>query len=237
VQQLRERCEARLLHPGLLRLGGQHRLALPGLHLGLRRRGLPLDPQPLADEQGPDAITLYGRDFIRDTFFAAKDAADDAGGHSYEIRAWFFAGKYPDGTTILAAPGTSVGSQLGWSRLEAPEAFNLNTRNVIKTVANTHFPDKSYLAIDNDNDGSILPTIGRPDGVNNWPDAWNNHGRDGYTVSFADGHASFVKTGAGMVRMYLDAHDEPPVNYQNVSPYRQRSVVHRGVSIPEYFEP
>lgn len=191
----------------------------------------------LSDELGTDATTLYARDFIRDTFFAARDRDDYEGGHSYEIRAWFYAGKYPDGTVILAGSGTSVGSQLGWSRAEIPEAYGLQTTNVIKRVSNVQFPDRCYLAIDNDNDQSIIPAFGRPDGINNWPDPWNNHGALGYNVSFVDGHAAFFKSDAKLIKMYMETYDQPPANYQNVSAYRQRNVTHQGVSIPEYFLP
>lgn len=191
----------------------------------------------MSDEFGVDAVTLYGRDFIRDTFLAARDKDDDAGGHSYEIRGWFYAGKYPDGTVVCAPAGASVGSQLGWSIADAPETFDILTRNVAKTAVNTQFPDRTYLAIDNDNDQSILPTIGRPDGINNWPDKWNNHGAAGYNISFVDGHAAFFKSDAGMIKMYLDTHDEPPSNYQNVSPYRQRSFTWQSFTIPEYYQP
>ncbi|MFN7020907.1 MAG: type II secretion system protein [Phycisphaerales bacterium] len=191
----------------------------------------------MSQEYGLDAISLYGRDFLRDTFFAARDRADSDGGHSYEIRAWFFAGKYPDGTAFATPPNVSVGHQLGWSRSDAPEAYGLFTTNVLKKLANVQFPDRCYLAIDNDNDQSVVPGIGRPDGINNWPDPWNNHGAEGYNIGFADGHARFYKTGAGLVRMYLDTYDEPPSNYQIVSPYRQRQTTHLGVSIPEYYLP
>jgi prepilin-type N-terminal cleavage/methylation domain-containing protein/prepilin-type processing-associated H-X9-DG protein len=191
----------------------------------------------LSEDLGSDATALYSRDFLRDTFFAARDRDDSSGGHSYEIRGWFYAGKYLDGTVIYAPPTSSVGDQLGWSREDAPELFDLQTRNVVKTAARVLFPDKCYLAIDNDNDQSVIPGIGRPDGINNWPDAWNNHGKEGYNISFVDGHAAFYKSDAKLVRMYLDTYDEPPSNYQNVSPYRQRSFSHQGVSLPEYFQP
>jgi prepilin-type N-terminal cleavage/methylation domain-containing protein/prepilin-type processing-associated H-X9-DG protein len=191
----------------------------------------------LSQEQGPDAITLYTRDFIRDTFFAARDRDDRAGGHSYEIRGWFFAGKYLDGTVIYAPPPVTVGDQLGWGREEAPDLFGLQSTNVIKRASNVPFPDRCYLAVDNDNDGSIIPGIGRADGVNNWPDPWNNHRAEGYNISFVDGHASFFRADQRLVRMYFDSYDEPPGNYQNVSPYRQRTFPHLGASLPEYFLP
>ncbi len=185
-----------------------------------------------------DAQALYGRDFIRDTFFAARDKDDDSGGHSYEVRAWFTAGKYLDGTLLYAPPTLSVGQQLGWSANDA-QAGALFTRNILKTQSKVNFPSTCYLFIDNDNDQSIVPGIGRPDGINNWPDPWNNHGKDGYHISYVDGHAGFTKADAtgALVKVYLDSYDEPPSNYQNVSPYRQRSVSTPIGSLPEYFKP
>lgn len=191
----------------------------------------------LSDELGSDVFDLYGRDFIRDTFWAGRDRFDSEGGHSYEIRAWFTAGKYLDGRIILVPPPATVGDQLGWNRAQVPGAFGLQTRNLLKKHANVTFPDRCYLFIDNDNDQSILPSVGRPDGINNWPDPWNNHGTEGYNISFVDGHARFFRADDKLVRMYLDSWDEPPPNYQNVSPYRQNNISHMGQTIPEYYLP
>jgi prepilin-type N-terminal cleavage/methylation domain-containing protein/prepilin-type processing-associated H-X9-DG protein len=190
----------------------------------------------LSQEQGNDVLQTYGRDFIRDTFWAARDKADDAGGHSYEIRAWFTAGKYLDGKVVLTPPNVSIGQQLAWRREDVPGVFELFSRNVLKTHTQVTFPDRVMLAIDNDQDESRFPGLGRPDGINNYPDPWNNHGKDGYNVSYVDGHAKFVRAGEGMIRMYLDTWDEPPTNYTLVSPYRQRAMTWQGASIPEYFE-
>jgi prepilin-type N-terminal cleavage/methylation domain-containing protein len=199
----------------------------------------------LTQDLGSDASSLYGRDFIRDTFFPAKDKDDDAGGHSYEVRAWFTAGKYLDGQLFYTPASTSVADQLGWSyQKDNPNdpmygASQLVTRNVLKTVPKVLFPDKCYLFVDNDNDQSIVPGIGRPDGINNWPDPWNNHGTEGYHISYTDGHAAFAKADAtgSLIRIYLDSYDEPPTNYQNVSPYRQTSVGTPVGSVPAYFKP
>ncbi len=191
----------------------------------------------LSDDQGSEVQDVYGRDFIRDTYWAGRDRFDDQGGHSYEIRAWFTAGKYLDGRPIVVPPPVTVGDQLGWNRDQMPIVFTLQTRNLLKKQSNVTFPDRCYLIIDNDNDQSILPSVGRPDGINNWPDPWNNHGTQGYNISFADGHAAFFKANASLVKMYLESYDEPPQNYQDQSPYRQRSITYLGQSIPEYYLP
>ena len=39
------------------------------------------------------------------------------------------------------------------------------------------------------------------------------------------------------MKVYLDSYGEPPSNYQNVSPYRQRSVSMPIGALPEYFKP
>lgn len=194
-------------------------------------------PSPNLSDEDPDVLALYGRDFVRDTFWAARDKDDDRGGHSYEIRAWFYAGKYPDGTVIYTPPGISIGDQLQWRRQDLPELFNLDSRNVLKTQVKVNFPDRCYLAIDNDNDQSAFPNVGRPDGINNYPDPWNNHGTKGYNVAFVDGHASFQKTGEPLIKMYLDTYEQPPTNYQQVSRYRQRTYNTGTATIPEYYLP
>jgi len=191
----------------------------------------------LSDDSGEPVDQIYGRDFIRDTYWAARDRSDTTGGHSYEVRAWFFAAKYPDGTVHYIPPGVSIGDQLGWNRQDLPEVFNVDSRNELKTHAKVLFPDRCYLVVDSDQDESQFPTIGRPDGINNYPDPWNNHGKDGYNVSFCDGHARFVTPGEDMIRMYLDSHDEPPSNFMRVSPYRQRTFSVPGASLPEWYLP
>lgn len=189
----------------------------------------------LSEEFGDDVLRTYGRDFQSDHFWTARDKADNTGGHSYEVRAWFFAGRYLDGQIVFGE--SSVGDQLGWSQRDVPDIFGPPTRNVVKTNRSVQFPDRTYLIVDNDFDESPLaPQKGRADGINNWPDPWNNHGIDGYNVGYVDGHASFVKRGPGMIKMYLDTLDEPPRNFREVSQYNSRPFTHKGVSIPEYFE-
>lgn len=190
----------------------------------------------LSDEAGEDVSATYGREFIRDTFWAARDRNDDAGGHSYEVRGWFSVGKYPDGQVIWGEEKGTVGAQLGWSSRDLPELHQQATHNVLKTSLTATFPSRAMLFIDNDNDESISDQIGRRDGINNWPDTWNNHSTHGYNAAFVDGHASWVKAGPGMIQMYMDAWDEPPRNYREVSTYRDRPYTYKGNSIREYFQ-
>jgi len=190
----------------------------------------------LSEDSGEDVSATYGRDFIRDTFWSARDRHDEGGGHSYEVRGWFSAGKYPDGQVIWGYNRGTVGAQLGWSEREAPDLQTLRTQHVLKTTSTALFPDRAMLFIDNDNDESISDDIGRRDGINNWPDSWNNHATEGYNAGFADGHARWVKADSGMIRMYLDAWDEPPRNFRSVSMYASRQYTYQGVSVIEYYE-
>ena len=189
----------------------------------------------------PDVAVVFGRDFLRDLFLCAKDRDDDTGGHSYEVRSWFTAGKYLDGRVVCAGNGAGVpiGIQLGWQRSDLPALFEdgMRTINEVKTHQSVAFPSKCLLFADNDNDESRLPGFGRPDGVNNWPDAWNNHGKSGMQLSFVDGHAAWMKADEGLIRAYLDSYDGVTSNYQQVSPYRERRITVGGASIPEYFLP
>jgi prepilin-type N-terminal cleavage/methylation domain-containing protein len=190
----------------------------------------------LSDETGEDVSQTYGRDFIRDTFWSARDRFDEGGGHSYEVRGWFAAGKYLDGQVAWGYDKGTVGAQLGWSSRDLPELQTMRTQNVLKTVSTVTFPDRCMLFLDNDNDASISDQIGRRDGINNWPDPWNNHGAQGYNVSYADGHSRWVKADAGLIFAYLQTWDEPSINFREVSPYRDRPFTYEGFSIKEYFE-
>ncbi|MBS0197972.1 MAG: prepilin-type N-terminal cleavage/methylation domain-containing protein [Planctomycetes bacterium] len=191
----------------------------------------------LSQETGEDVSATYGREFIRDTFWSARDRNDDGGGHSYEVRGWFSVGKYPDGQVVWGYEKGTVGVQLGWSPSDAPDLQTMQTQNVLKTVTTTLFPDRAILFVDSDNDESISDLIGRRDGINNWPDTWNNHAVEGYNAAFADGHARWVKADPGMIRMYMDAWDEPPRNFREVSEYRDRPFTYSGYSIREYYGP
>jgi prepilin-type N-terminal cleavage/methylation domain-containing protein len=195
-------------------------------------------PDVTLSEMDANMPLVYGRDFVRDLYWAARDRNDDSGGHSYELRAWFSKGRFLDGQVWFGPEAGTLGTQLGWRATESPELQSRITDNVLKTLRNTRYPDRSHFVIDNDNDQSVLaPMIGRGDGINNWPDSWNNHGANGYNAGFLDGHAVWMKADEGLIRMYLEGYDSPPTNYQQVSRYRERSYTYRGNSMTEYYLP
>lgn len=191
----------------------------------------------LSEELGPDVFQMYGRDFIRDLYWPARDRLDDRGGHSYEVWMWFSAGKYPDGTIIWGRDHGSVGAQLGWRREDLPLLHEQFTDNLLKVLRNTAFPERTLLILDSDQDQSPVPGYGRPDGVNNWPEDWNNHGRAGLNIGFADGHARWQKGDASLIEAYLMGCEGPPTNFREVSPWRSRPYTHRGNLIHEYYRP
>lgn len=185
---------------------------------------------------------LYGRDFPFDLYFPANDRHDDEGGHSYEIFGWFEAGKYPGGV-VIPGKNAPIRRQLGWGGQPLPgfNILDIPTDKLIKTQANIAFPDRTLLFLDNDNDKAdpiaLALGVGRPDGVENWPDDWNNHGRTGVQLSFADGSARFVKTGEDLVETYLRSANS--CDYTSMiehSSYQKKSFVYKGTAIPEYYK-
>jgi prepilin-type processing-associated H-X9-DG protein len=46
-------------------------------------------------------------------------------------------------------------------------------------------------------------------GVNNWPDADNNHGAAGMNVAFIDGHVSWTPTGRPLLEAYMGGYYYP----------------------------
>jgi prepilin-type N-terminal cleavage/methylation domain-containing protein len=197
---------------------------------------------------------LYGRDFPFDLFFPANDAADDAGGHSYETLMWFVAGRYPDGQIVPPPPfNGSIGSQIGWPRptgtggvtvLEEPAP------SPIKRADRLAFPASTILILDNDNDDNANPFgvalgVVRPEGgQNNWPDPWNNHGRSGLHAGLADGSARFVPSGGDLATAYIGSLEGPgsgaspswPIEHmEETTDIRVRPYTYRGRTIDEYY--
>jgi prepilin-type N-terminal cleavage/methylation domain-containing protein len=194
-----------------------------------------------------DVPLLYGRDFLIDTFVAAKDRDDDAGGHSYETFAWYGDGKYPDGTIIFGRERGTIGGQLGWTYDPGAGIDILEDYpdGVLKTQISVRFPDRTLIVIDNDNDDVQPPGdslgFGRPDGINNYPDTWNNHGSDGVNAAMCDGSARWIGT-AALIAAYMDGADgfsgdkAEYLDLLDAAGYGKRSFTYKGKSLPEYYE-
>ncbi len=187
-----------------------------------------------------NAPLLYGRDFLYDLYWAARDRADSAGGHSYETFIWWEEARFPDGTVVSGRGRGSIGSQLGFASATAASAgitvLDDPTTSLAKTAVSVQFPSRTVLIIDNDNDQSISASIGRPDGVNNWPEQWNNHGENGVNAAFCDGSARWVPR-RDLMKTFMDGYETPPTNFAQVSEYRQTSTTYQGVTIPWYYVP
>ncbi|GAB4385172.1 MAG: hypothetical protein Kow0022_10100 [Phycisphaerales bacterium] len=197
---------------------------------------------------------LYGRNFPFDLFFPANDAADEAGGHSYETWMWFHPGKYPDGQLVPPPPyNGTIASQLGW---RAPNGaggltiLNEPAPSPIKSQNSVRMPSRTILILDNDNDDNTNPFgvalgVVRPEGgTNNWPDEWNNHGADGLHAGFVDGSARFVKAGADLVETYIgslegpgsgDDASWPSAFLEEYSQFRMRPYTYHNQTIDEYY--
>lgn len=81
---------------------------------------------------------------------------------------------------------------------------------------------------------------GRTDGVNNYPDPWNNHGTDGVNAAFCDGSARWI--GAGdLVSAYMAGADgfegkkSAYLDLLNAAGFGKRGFTYRGTTLPEYF--
>lgn len=184
-----------------------------------------------------DLPLLYGQDFPRDLYFAADDAIDDDGGHSYELFMWHPEAKFPDGVVVSGRGKGSKGAQLGWGstgNASLDDVLNEVTGETLKTINNLAHPSATILTIDNDNDESQLPDInGRADGVGNYPDVWNNHALRGVNASFADGSGRWIDT-RGLIDAYMAGHEGPPSNFEEVSEYKKKTYTYQGQGIPWY---
>jgi prepilin-type N-terminal cleavage/methylation domain-containing protein/prepilin-type processing-associated H-X9-DG protein len=189
--------------------------------------------EPLLSQTNPDWVDAFGRDFPTELVFAALDK-DAEKGHSYEVWGWFSPGKFLDGQVMWGHDRGTVGNQLGWGPTANPALFTTDTDYVLKTQVTALHPEKTILFLDSDQD-EIPP--GNPNGINNWPDPWNNHGVAGLNIGFADGHARWQGRGPSLIKAYLDGCDEPPTNYQQVSPYREREYTYGGGRLRWYYLP
>jgi hypothetical protein len=152
--------------------------------------------------------SLYDRMVLDDLENAAANAADDTGGHSYEIWGWFDGPSIYLDRTRIDGQSVSVGQQLRLPRKPATESFfSQYTGCVVKKQSTVKRPVTCLLVLDSDQGGS-----GQVDDPNNnYPDPANNHGRDGLSISYVDGHTQFALPGK-LVSIYLNSYNDPPYN-------------------------
>jgi prepilin-type N-terminal cleavage/methylation domain-containing protein/prepilin-type processing-associated H-X9-DG protein len=187
----------------------------------------------------PEWVQVFGKDFPKDLVFSAPTRTAERG-HSYEVWGWFSPGKFLDGAFFWGPDRGTVGRQLGWTASNAnPLLATTTTEHTLKTMRTAANPSKVILLLDNDQDEFPSATGNQPlpNSINNWPEPWNNHGKDGVNIGFADGHARWQRADAGLIETYLNGYEEPPTNYKQVSPFRERQFDHGGVRLRWYFRP
>lgn len=193
--------------------------------------------------------TLYGRDFPRDLFISVGEATIDTGGHSYEPHAYFDDGKFPDGQVFHGETRGPIAGQLGWtSPAPAFDSLFYDARNapgVAKTHVTVEFPSRALLLTDADHDerspAIAFLGIGRDDGVNNFPNEWNNHGEAGVNTAFLDGSAAWTPE-SRLVEVYMGSgfafgDTAPQLFLLERAGYRKSTTTHKGFTIPRYTKP
>lgn len=83
--------------------------------------------------------------------------------------------------------------------------------SILKTQNNVQMPSRTLLTLDNDDPNNPFQgeegSVGDPGSrwsINNWPDDADNHGREGMTLGFLDGHASF-QNGPDLIEDFLNS--------------------------------
>jgi prepilin-type N-terminal cleavage/methylation domain-containing protein/prepilin-type processing-associated H-X9-DG protein len=184
----------------------------------------------MLSQDHPDWVRTFGRDFPEELVFAAT-SRDAEKGHSYEVWGWFSPGKFPDGQIMYGPDRGNVGAQLGWTHdANSPLALS-STDFVLKTQLASPHPDRTIIFLDSDQDASPAS----PRGTDNWPDPWHNHGDAGLNIGFADGHARWQRADDSLIKTYLDGCDQPPSNFESVSPYRRRDFIYRDAHLNWYW--
>lgn len=189
---------------------------------------------------------LYGRDFPRDLFISVGEPTIDTGGHSYEPYPYFDDGKFPDGQVFHGESKGPIAGQLGWTS-PAPAFDDLfndpgNAPGVAKTHVTVEFPSRTLFLADADHDERsplvAFLGIGRDDGVNSFPNEWNNHGEAGTSTAFIDGSARWTPENA-LVEVYMDSgfafgDTAPQIFLLQRAGYRRSTTTHNGFTIPRY---
>ncbi|HPD28657.1 MAG TPA: prepilin-type N-terminal cleavage/methylation domain-containing protein [Phycisphaerae bacterium] len=160
--------------------------------------------------------TFYDRIILDDLEHSAANAADDTGGHSYEIWGWFDGPSIYLDRTKIDGRSESVGQQLCLPRKPAVEPlYSQRTGCLVKKQSTIKRPHTCLLVLDSDQGGSGQPG----DENNNYPDPANNHGKDGLNVSFVDGHTQFVRP-SQVTSIYLQSYNDPPYdNWRTIAPW------------------
>ncbi len=189
---------------------------------------------------------LYGRDFQRDLFVSVGDPYNESGGHSYEPYPYFDDGKFPDGQVFHGETRGPIAGQLGW---QSPgpafdDLFNnpSNAPGVAKTHVSVQYPSRTLILNDADHDERdsriAFLGIGRDDGVNNYPNEWNNHGELGTNSAFLDGSAKWTPTGelveTYMFSGYAFGGTAPQLYLLEAAGYRRSTFTHKGFTIPRF---
>jgi len=159
---------------------------------------------------------FYNRTILDDLEHSAANAADDTGGHSYEIWGWFDGPSIYLDRTKIDGRSESIGQQLRLPRNLAAEPFYSQTTGcVVKKQSTVKHPYACLLVLDSDQGGGGQPR----DENNNYPDAANNHGKDGLNISYVDGHTQFARP-SQVTSIYLQSYNDPPYdNWRTVAPW------------------
>jgi prepilin-type N-terminal cleavage/methylation domain-containing protein/prepilin-type processing-associated H-X9-DG protein len=144
---------------------------------------------------------VYDREVPVDWVKSADNAADNTGGHSYEVFAWMTGPTiFPDGKRVNGTAVGTINEQRGGKPLTAA-IFNNPYRYELKTANNVANLSEVMLVLDADKGGPSGSGLN-----NNFPDEDNNHGDAGINMNFLDGHATWVPAGAELLETYLNGY-------------------------------
>lgn len=151
------------------------------------------------------SLTEYGeRNVLQDLHQPAADASQPYG-HSYEVFGWYSGlCVFPDGTVIDGSILGDSNVQRGVRPGEPGYTTSAATNSEVKRMGRLRSPTTTILILDSDQD----PGDGSK-GMNNWPDARNNHGTAGVNMGFGDGHAEWVPRGPGLIDTYMRSYNGP----------------------------